>query len=336
MSISIGKLRGLQQLADSKGMMTMCAIDHRGALKRALDEKNPTAVTYQDMVDFKLDLCQAVAPFASAILLDPEYGASQAIAAGLLPGPKGLLVSMEKTGYTGDSRARITELLPGWSVKKVKKMGASAVKLLIYFRPDLKEVASKQLDLVARLADQCLEEDIAFLVEPLSYPIEEKERPNQGGAPSKKFAEIKPGLVIETARQITALPIDVLKAEFPADIKFEQDGGKLLGLCQELNKASRLPWVLLSAGVDFNSFKKQVEIACKAGASGFLAGRALWQEGAQIRSREERMNFFRNTAAPRLKKLADIADSYGKPWHSRLGAENGKFAPVAEGWYRSY
>ena len=330
MNISIGKLRGLQQLADSKGMMTMCAIDHRGALKRALNEKNPAAVSYQDMVDFKLDLCQAVAPFASAILLDPEYGAGQAIAAGLLPGSKGLLVSMEKTSYSGDSIARITELLSGWSVKKAKKMGASAVKLLIYFRPDLKDVASKQLNLVARLADECLEEDIAFLVEPVSYPIEE------AGTSSKKFAEIKPGLVIETARQITALPIDVLKAEFPADIKFEQDEEKLLRFCRELNQASRLPWVLLSAGVDFNSFQKQVEIACKAGASGFLAGRALWQEGAQIRSRDERMNFFRNTAAPRLKKLAEIADSYGKPWYSRLGAENGKFAPVIEGWYRSY
>ncbi|MBE9515212.1 MAG: tagatose 1,6-diphosphate aldolase, partial [Chloroflexi bacterium] len=319
-----------QQLADSKGIMTMCAIDHRGALKRALNEENPDTVSYQGMVDFKLDLCQAIAPFASAILLDPEYGAGQAIAAGLLPGPKGLLVSVEKTGYTGDSTARITELLPGWSVKKVKKMGASAVKLLIYFRPDLKDVASKQLDLVARLADQCLEEDIAFLVEPVSYPIEE------GGASSKKFAEIKPRLVIETARQITALPIDVLKAEFPADINFEQDKGKLLALCQELNQASRLPWVLLSAGVDFDSFKKQVEIACKSGASGFLAGRALWQEGAQIRSREERMDFFRNTAPPRLKELAEIADSYGKPWYSRLGAEKGRFAPVVEGWYRSY
>jgi tagatose 1,6-diphosphate aldolase len=330
MNISIGKLRGLQQLADSKGMMTMCAIDHRGALKRALNAKNPAVVSYQDIVDFKLDLCRAIAPFASAILLDPEYGAGQAIAAGLLPASKGLLVSMEKTGYGGDSTARITELLPGWSVKKAKKMGASAVKLLIYFRPDLKDVASKQLDLVARLADQCIEEDIAFLVEPVSYPTE------QGGASSKKFADIKPSLVVETARQITALPIDVLKAEFPADVKFEQDEGKLLRLCQELNQASRLPWVLLSAGVGFDSFNKQVKIACKAGASGFLAGRALWQEGAQIQSRDERMSFFQNTAASRLKELAEIADSDGKPWYSRLEAANGKFAPVTEGWYQSY
>jgi len=310
--------------------MTMCAIDHRGALRRALNEKNPATVSYQDIVDFKLDLCQTVAPFASAILLDPEYGAAQAIAGGLMPGSKGLLVSMEKTGYAGDNTARITELLPGWDVKKAKRMGASAIKLLIYFRPDLKDVASKQLGLVARLADQCIEEDIAFLVEPVSYPIREHD------GSSKKFDEMKSDLVIETARQITALPIDVLKAEFPAAIKVEQNDGKLLRLCQELNQASKLPWVLLSAGVDFDSFKKQVGIACRAGASGFLAGRALWQEGAQIRSRKERMSFFQNTAAPRLKELAEVADSYGRPWYFKLGAERRIFAPVAEDWYRSY
>ena len=330
MNMSIGKLRGLQQLANSKGIMTMCAIDHRGALKRALKPEDPNSVSYQDLVDFKLDLCQVLAPITSAILLDPEYGAAQAITSGVLPGAKGLLISLEKTGYKGSSAARITELLPYWSVKKAKKMGASAVKLLIYFRPDLKDLAARQLDLVAKLADQCLKEDIAFLVEPVSYPTEQEER-----SPGK-FAEKKPELVIETARQITALPIDVLKAEFPADIKFEQDEKRLLDLCQELDRASRLPWVLLSAGVDFDSFKKQVEIACKAGASGFLAGRALWQEGAQIRSRQKRKDFFKNVAFTRLRELVEIADKYGKPWYLKLGVEDGKFASVPEGWYRDY
>ena len=330
MNISVGKLRGLQQLADARGMMTMCAIDHRGALRRALNETNPEAVGCQDMVDFKLDLCQAVAPFASAILLDPEYGAGQAIAAGLLPGSKGLLISLEKTGYGGESAARLTELLPGWSVKKAKRMGASAVKLLIYYRPDLKDVAAKQLDLVAMLADQCLEEDIAFLVEPVSYPVD------GGKASSSEFARMKPGLVIETARQITALPIDVLKAEFPADSKFERDEASLLALCRELDQASRLPWVLLSAGVDFESFQRQVKIACQAGASGFLAGRALWQEGVRIGSRQDRARFFRDTAAPRLKALAELADEHGRPWYSKLEAERGGFGPVPEGWYRGY
>lgn len=330
MNLSTGKLRGLQQVADDNGFLTICAIDHRGALQRAMNETNPDAVTYQDMVDFKLDLCRAVAPFVSAVLLDPLYGAAQAIAANILPGHVGLLVSLEKTGYAGKKTARTTELLPDWSVEKVKRMGASAVKLLVYFRPDLKGIASRQLDLVARVADQCLKEDIALLVEPVSYPVEEV------GVSSPKFADIKPGLVIETARQITALPIDVLKAEFPADMEYEQDDKKLLQLCQELDRASRLPWVLLSAGADFNTFSKQVEIACKAGASGFLAGRALWQEGVQIRPREKRMQFFNETSASRLKELARIVKRYGKPWYKKMGSETGEFEAASESWHRQY
>ncbi|MFC2016678.1 tagatose 1,6-diphosphate aldolase [Chloroflexota bacterium] len=330
MNLSVGKLRGLQQVADDNGFLTICAIDHRGALQRGMNEQNPDAVTYQEMVDFKLDLCRAVAPYASAVLLDPVYGATQAIAAGILPGHIGLLVSMEKTGYSGEKTARITELLPGWSVEKVKRMGASAVKLLVYFRPDLKEIASRQMELVARVADQCIKEDIPLLVEPVSYPVEEVV------VSAQKFADMKPELVIETARQITSLPIDVLKAEFPADIEFEQDEKKLLQLCKELDQASRLPWVLLSAGADYETFNEQVKIACKAGASGFLAGRALWQEGVKIRSREKRMQFFIDTTAPRLNELADIVNKYGRPWYVKMGSNKGDFEAANEGWYEQY
>lgn len=330
MSISVGKLRGLHQLADDRGLMVICAIDHRGTLRRSLNPKNPGAVSYQEMVDFKLDLCRAVAPVVNAVLLDPEYGAGQAIAAGVLPGNIGLLVSVEKSGYSGEATAKLTELLPGWNVGKIKRMGASAVKLLIHFRPDLKDVASRQLELVKRVARECIEEDIAFVVETLMYPVE------QVGVSSKKFAEMKTGLVIETARQVTALPIDILKSEFPADMAFERDEAKLLGYCQELDRTSRLPWILLSAGVDFATFKKQVEIACKAGASGFLAGRAIWQEGTKIQSRKERMDFFNNTAALRLKELSEIVRKCGRPWYARMGAEGGEFAAVSQDWYHKY
>jgi tagatose 1,6-diphosphate aldolase len=330
MNLSIGKLRGLQQVADDNGFLTICAIDHRGALQKAMNEENPDAVTYQDMVDFKLDLCKAVAPYVSAVLLDPVYGAAQATAAGILPGHIGLLVSLEKTGYSGEKTARITELLPGWNVEKIKRMGASAVKLLVYFRPDLSDIASRQLALIAGIADQCIKVDIPLLVEPVSYPVEEV------GISAPKFAEMKPELVIETASQITALPIDVLKAEFPADMDFERDEKKLLKFCQELDRASRLPWVLLSAGADFVTFSKQVEIACKAGASGFLAGRALWQEGVKIRSREERMNFFRSTAVPRLREISETVKKYGKPWYAKMGSNRGDFKLANEGWYEQY
>lgn len=328
--LSIGKLRGLQQLANAKGMLTVCAIDHRGSLKQALNQQNPDAVSYQDIVDFKLDLCRVLTPLASAVLLDPIYGAAPAIAAGALSGHTGLLVSIEKTGYTGETTARITELLPDWGVEKIKRMGASAVKLLLYLRTDLKDITQKQLDLVARLADECIAADIPLLVEPVSYPVEAI------GTSSKMFADMKPGLVIEAARLVTALPIDVLKSEFPDDTNFEKDEKEMLEHCRQLDQASALPWVLLSAGVDFDCFSKQLEVACQAGASGFLAGRALWQEATTIPSRADRMDFFKNTVTPRFKRLVEIADSYGRPWYNKLSSKDGEFTPVVQDWYRNY
>jgi tagatose 1,6-diphosphate aldolase len=327
---SAGKIRGLQQISDPRGIITVCAIDHRGSLKHALNPGNPEAVSYQEMVEFKLDLCRVLAAHVSAILLDPEYGAGQAVSAGVLPGRTGLLVSLEKTGYRGGAMARRTEILPGWSVGKIKKMGASAVKLLIYFRYDLKVEAQKQLDLVAMVAEQCLDEDIPLLVESVSYPLAAE------AGNTLEYARKKPELVIEAARRLTALPIDILKAEFPADVNYEKDEGRLKAYCQELSRTSRLPWVLLSAGADFEVFRQEVSIACQAGASGFMAGRALWQEACAIKSRKARREFLGSTTLERLKEIARIADKYARPWHQKITGKDGGFTPVPEGWYRDY
>ena len=322
--LSIGKIRGLQQLANERDILAMCALDHRGSLMKMLDERHPESISYQAIVDFKLDLSQSLAPYASAILLDPIYGAGQAIAAGILPKNTGLLVSLEKSGYSGGAEARITDLLPGWSIRKVKKMGATGAKLLLYYRPDA-DVAKKQLDTVKRLADDCLAEDMPFVVEPVSYKVGKAE------AAPQNFAKVKPQLVIETARQITDLPIDVLKAEFPADLKYEKDEDRLLDFCHQLNKASQVPWVILSAGVNFELFHREVKLACQAGASGFLAGRALWQEATQISSRQERLAFLETTVAKRLKSLTELANAYGAPWYAKVQPTG-----VDENWHRSY
>ena len=84
---------------------------------------------------FKLDVVAELAPFATSVLLDPEVSAAQAIAEGKLPGDKALVVAVESTGYTGDPAARRGQVLPGWSVEKAKRMGASMVKLLVYYHP---------------------------------------------------------------------------------------------------------------------------------------------------------------------------------------------------------
>lgn len=328
--LSMGKIRRLQQLADDGCIFVICAMDHRGSLKKMLAQDASRAVGYRDMVDFKLDLCQALAPHASAVLLDPIYGAAQAIAAGVLPGRAGLLVSMEASGYSGPSQARITEIQAGWSVEKLVRLGGQAAKLLLYYRPDLKELAQRQLELVNKLVEDCARAEMPLLVEAVSYPVTEKE------AEPRYFASLRPEIVIETARQITALPIDVLKAEFPADTAYEQDEGRLLELCRKLDQASQVPWVLLSAGVDFDIFRRQVEIACKAGASGFLGGRALWQEATRLRQRAQRSEFLKTTAADRLRLLAQVAHSNGTPWYQKLGLKSQELAIVNEGWHQAY
>lgn len=329
-NIGIGKIRGLEQIATREGIFAICAMDHRGSLRRMIDEENPERVNYDTMVERKLELCSALAPHASAVLLDPEFGAAQCIKHAVLPGTTGLLVSIEATGYSGSKDSRITKLLNEWSVEKIKLMGASAVKILVYYRPDLKDVAAQQRHIIEQVAKDCIRYDIPFLVEPICYAIGFESRDE------KELAIRKPALVLKTADEITTLPIDVLKAEFPADIRYEKDEKKLLNLCQQLSEISRVPWVLLSAGVSYEQFYQEVKIACKAGASGFLGGRAIWQEAMRIKESRERRKFLATTAVDRLKQLTDIACKYGTPWHKKPGTVPQELTTTSERWHKEY
>ena len=328
--LSIGKVRGLQQIATSSGIFIICAMDHRGSLKAMIEkEQLDDEVDYQELVEYKLELCSTLAPYSSAVLLDPNYGAAQCISSGVLPGGTGLLVSIEATGYKNTQQGRITSLLPNWSVEKIRRIGASAVKLLVYYRPDL-TAANKQLETIRTVAEECKKHDLPFLVETQTYPVE--------GSDDKihKFSSIKPDLVIESAKQITALPIDVLKSEFPADLRYETDSTKLRQYCEKLNEASAVPWVILSAGVEYEAFRKEVEIACRGGASGFLGGRAIWQEALQFTDKKDRRNFLSTTVVDRIKELADIASNYAVPWYHKMGLKPDDLATVTENWYANY
>jgi tagatose 1,6-diphosphate aldolase len=310
--------------------MVICAMDHRSGLVSMMEGAHHEAPDYAEIVQMKLDMCSALGPYSSGILLDPEYGAAQCISSGALRGQTGLLVSIEATGYQKDPTGRLTVLLKDWSVEKIKRMGASAVKMLVYYRPDIGKLAAKQLKVIARVAEDCIKYDIPLLVEPKTYRVEGETMD------SAAFARGLPQMVIETARQITALPIDVLKAEFPADLKYEQDGDRLAAYCRELDQASSVPWVILSAGVDFVTFKQEVTIACQAGASGFLGGRAIWQEATEIDSKDSRVSFLSGIAAERMRELAEIAGRYARPWYSKLGLSEEKLAGTGADWYRRY
>ncbi len=151
---SIGKIRGLQQVANGGGTFTVLAMDHRGSFKQMIDPKKPDAVSYDEMVRRKIEMCFELSRYASAALLDPIYGAAQCISDGALPGGKGLLVSIEESGYEGGKEARVTRLLTDWSVEKIKRLGASAVKILVYFRPELRDLAQRQLNVVGEVAEE--------------------------------------------------------------------------------------------------------------------------------------------------------------------------------------
>ncbi len=328
--LSIGKIRGLQQIANPDGIFAMCAMDHRGSLRSMIDEEHPGEVDYKEMVERKRELCLALAKYASAVLLDPIFGAAQCISHSVLPSNTGLLVSMEATGYGGGKEYRLAKLLDGWNVEKIKRMGASAVKLLVYYRPDLTELASQQLNTVSMVASDCIKYDLPFLVEPKSYPIG-----NEINNP-EEFAAMKEQLVIKSAQDITALSIDVLKAEFPANLHYRQDKAELINLCRQLDMSSRVPWVILSAGVDFELFCQEVEIACRAGASGFLGGRAIWQEAMYIDDERERVQYLSTVGADRLKRLTEIASKYAVPWYKKLGLAAHELAYTSEKWYKEY
>jgi len=329
--LGIGKIRGLQQISTPEGIFIICAMDHRGSLKSMIEkEQLDDYADYQEIVEHKMELCAALAPYTSAVLLDPNYGAAQCISRGILPGQTGLLVSIEATGYESDPQGRITTLLKGWSVEKIKRMGASAVKILVYYRPDLTAVTDRQLKTIRTVAEECLKYDIPFLVEPKTYFIKGED------TEKAQFSARKPSLVIKTASQITSLPIDVLKAEFPADPKYAKDSTKLIQLCRQLDEASQVPWVILSAGVDYETFRNQVEIACQAGASGFLGGRAIWQEAIHFTAKKDRVKFLSTTVADRLKELAEIATKYAVPWYRKLGIKAHELATIQENWYINY
>lgn len=327
-SLSLGKIRGLQEIANPHGLFTITALDHRGSLRRALQPDDPKAVSFDRMVEYKLKLLEHLAPHSSAILIDPIYGAAAGLARGLISGDKGFLVSLEATGYDDADGDRLTSTARGWGIDKIKRMGASAVKILLYYNPG-SSTATEQEDYIKRAVEQAREHDIPLLVEPMTYSI--PDGPKKGSA---EFAERKPEMVIETARILCPLGIDVLKAEFPDDPNHETDESVMAEHCRELTDAAGIPWVLLSAGVDYDTFELQARIACENGASGFLAGRAIWQEAPGL-PESEQDQFLSTTSADRLEALTSIANTRGRPW-TELYGELVASVDTSQGWQERY
>ena len=318
-----GTRRGLDACASARGTFAVLALDHRQNLRKELHPDAPEVTTYDEMVAFKRAVIRALAPHATGSLLDPEIGAAQCIADGSLPGTAGLLVAVEATGYAGEATARVSRMLPGWSVEQAKRMGASAAKLLVYYHPDASNAADQER-FVADVSAECRKHDFALFVEPLGFD------PVTGG---KLTGEARRHCVIETARNLTALGGDILKAEFPYDVSVS-DEGAWADACAELNEVSEVPWVLLSGGVDDATFERQVAVGCRAGASGVLVGRSVWAPSATM-APADRDAWLADEGRRRLERLVRLVDEQGLPWHARPNAVTSAPMP-GDGWYRAY
>ena len=312
--ISIGKLRGLQQISSKRGTFTCLALDHRQNLRKA----NPAFVDDAELSRFKLDVTKTLAHRATAVLLDPEVSAAQAVASRSIPNNVGLVVAVEFTGYTGDATARQAQIIPGWSVEKAKRMGASAIKLLVYYHPD-SPTAKETEDFTSKIAEDCVKHDLVLMLEPLSYSLDENK---------KLSSEEKRYVVVETAKRLTLLNADILKAEFPLDLS-ETDESKWMDACKEISSASTIPWILLSAAVEYETFLRQVTVACNAGASGIAVGRAVWKEAVTMSS-DDRVNFLRTAAKYRLSRLTSLCHALAKPYTDFYQAD------TPFDWYKTY
>ena len=126
------KRRLLEKLSRD-GVISALAFDQRGALKRMMAGYQTEEPSVEQIEQLKALVSEELTPYASSILLDPEYG---------LPASKvrnanaGLLLAYEKTGYDATTTSRLPDCLVEWSAKRLKEEGADAVKFLLYYDVD--------------------------------------------------------------------------------------------------------------------------------------------------------------------------------------------------------
>lgn len=319
-----GKIRGLQRVTSEAGFFEICALDHLSDFAELL-APDPASVTFGDVVAAKDTLVRALSPSVSAFLLDARYGL-HAIATGALPGATGLMSTIEDEDYSIPEGPRRTRYRAGWSLRQIKLAGADVAKLLWFYRPDGDaETAEHQRYVVRSLADECARLSLPLVVEPIWYPL-----PGEDPASDAWRAARVEG-ILASAFEANALGVDMLKVEFPGYVDSQPGRDNAVAACKELDAGVTVPWVILSAGVGYTDFRTQVEIACRAGASGYLAGRSIWRDAVSTHEPGERAAAIQ-AARARLDELNAVTRANGRPYiaaHSLPDA----LAAMPDGWF---
>ena len=289
----------LDAIADENGTFAIVAMDQRNTLRRMFTAVGIEA-TEQDMRQAKIDVAGALTQDATGILLDPQLGVGAVLGADALAPGCGLLIAAEPTDrgdYNGEPRPY---RLPEQSAQWVKDMGGQAVKFLVMMNPQrpcppgTPDLTAETVELVRAVVEDCRSAGIPSVVENLIYlPGTEQLTPQQ-----------REEAIVTSAELLTATNPDLLKLEYP---------GSAAG-CRRLADALTVPWAVLSAGVDFDVFTDVLKVSCdEGGASGFIAGRAVWKEAIGM-SAAERATFMSEVARPRLVACREAIAGRATPW----------------------
>lgn len=319
------KKAAMDRLSTKNGLIEALAIDQRGALKRMMG----TEIKEIQVEAFKKLVAEDLTPFASSILLDPEYGLP---AAKVRSENAGLLLAYEKTGYDASMPGRLPDLLQDWSVLRLKNQGADAIKFLLYYDIDEDSYINHLKHVfVERLGNECLANDLPFYLELVSYDTKIKD------TTSTAYAKIKPHKVIQMMKEFSKekYKVDVLKVEVPVNMNYVEEFGTeeivytketAANYFKEQSEATNLPFIFLSAGVSIELFKKTLLFAREANSSfnGVLCGRATWRDGVTpfIESGNDLANqWFQTEGKNNIQSLNEVVEKTATSWHEKVIVE---------------
>ncbi|PTR14253.1 aldolase (plasmid) [Cereibacter azotoformans] len=279
----------LSALQRPSGAFAMLAIDQRESMRAMFADTQAGPVSDRQLVDFKLEALRHLTPHASAVLIDRPFGWQPALEAGAVAPGCGLIAAADEFHASADEIVADAGLDDLVVPEAVKAQGAQALKLLVVWRPDGNP--EKRIALVDEFVARCRRAGLISLIEPVSRkPLDGRPHDLHDG-------------ILAAARELGNRGQDIYKAEVPLHAAGEE--AEVRRRCAELTDAIASPWVVLSSGVAPDRFPTAVEWACREGARGFLAGRAVWKETIGAPDMAEAL---RTTAVDRLKRLCETVD----------------------------
>jgi tagatose 1,6-diphosphate aldolase len=321
----------MQALANDRGVIGGVAMDQRGNLQKFLAAARGVdvqSITFAMLSEFKVAVSRILTPYASAILLDPEFGldAGRARAANA-----GLLLAYELSGYDNSRPGRLPDLLPHVSVRRIVEWGADAVKILIYYTPfDDPEVNDIKHAFIERIGAECDTYEIPFMLEFVGYD------PKGGDEKGIDFARQKPEIVRRSV-EVFSRPeyrVDILKVEVPVNTEYVEGsivykGQKAYSREEALKhfrdavSVATRPCVYLSAGVSCAQFVESLNMANEAGADycGVSCGRGTWKDAVSVYAKHglKALEEWLERDGVRNIEAVNAAIQSATPWHEKLG-----------------